>query len=125
MAASPITVMVIIAATLAFTAIIFGDTMAANSFPALGNTDFSDCHARTGGFLGFITGDSLGYIGCIIGKMFNFVMNIFKVIFGTIVFIVNLISFNIPGAPWYVRAVIGTGFGGTLLWSMATLMRGN
>ena len=44
---------------------------------------------------------------------------------GAIVFIWNFVTFNVPGAEWWVRAPLSVIFGGSITWSIATLARGN
>lgn len=114
MAANPIGIIAIIITTLTFTGLLYGNELAANSFPALLDTDYGTC-----------TSSGLDAIGCYIGKTVAFVLNIFIVIYGGAVFLFNLISFNIPGTPWYVRTIIGSVLGGGILWSVVSLLRGN
>lgn len=108
----PIAAILIIAMTLAFEGLLFGSTIAEQSYPALIPASFSTC------------GGGIDGIACYIGTFFLFVANLFIGIFGTAVFIFNLISFNVPGAPWFVRTVVGAGFGLTLGWAIASLFRG-
>lgn len=113
MGVGPVGVLLVVVATLGFEGLLFGSQIADQSFPQLLPMAFSSC-----------TGSGLGLIGCWIGSALAFVANVFLTIFGAAVFLFNLISFNVPGAPWFVRALVGTGIGGALIWSIASLFRG-
>lgn len=123
---SPIPVLMIIVATLAFEGLLFGTDLAAASFPTIESPSFDiqDCQDGTIPFF-----SQLDDIACVIGSAFlfaaKFLQAIFLTLFGVVVFLFNLISFNVPGAPWYVRLVVGSAFGGAIMWAVAGLFRGN
>lgn len=110
MAASPIAILAIVTLTLTFQAVFFGETIAAKSFP-----DFQEMDDVCEGD-GFFSG-----ISCAVAKVVFF----FKVIGGVIGFFWSLISFEVPGTPWYIRVPLATLLIGSTGWSLATLFRGN
>lgn len=102
MASSPMVVLSVIVLTLVFEGLLFGEELAEASFPSFEQPE-------GGGFF----------------DVLDAVLAIVQAIWGTVVFVFNLVSFNVPGAPWFVRAPIGFILGGGLVWSIATLVRGN
>lgn len=84
-------------------ALIFGEELAQRSFPS-----FEEPTSTTA-FGGFIEG--------VVGTV--------QLIWGGVVFFFNLITFNIPDAPWSIRLALSSILGGSLIWSIATLIRGN
>lgn len=114
-AASPAPIILVVALTLVFEGLLFGSSIANTSFPAASSVDFGSC-GNVGG---------LDLIGCVISNAFNAVVNVFKVIIGAVVFFFNLVSFNVPGAPWFVRMVVGCAIGGSIIWAIAGMFRGN
>lgn len=109
MAASPIPVLLIIVGTLVFQGMLFGSELAEKSFPTLEKPEAGDCEGLIDGFVCGV----------------NYVVDFFRVLFGVIAFFFNLITFNVPGAPWFVRAFLGAAMGCAILWSVVTLFRGN
>lgn len=109
MAASPIPVLLIVVATLTFQAMLFGSELAEKSFPTLEEPEAGDCD-------GFLDGFACGV---------DYVVNFISVVFGVVAFFFNLVTFNVPGAPWFVRLLVGGAIGGSIVWSVATLFRGN
>ncbi len=97
MASSPIPVLAIIALTLMFEALLFGDELAEQALPEFEQPD--------------------GILDALIG--------IVESVWGMVVFLANLLTFNIPGAPFWVRIPLATITGGALVWAIATLIRGN
>lgn len=95
------TVLAIVLLTVTFEGMIFGQELAERSFPTYEEPQSS-------GFFGVL--DAL--------------LAIVKVIWGAVVFFFNLITFNVPGAPWWVRLPVGGLIGGGFVWSVATLIRG-
>lgn len=110
----PLGLLLVIALTLGFEGLLLGSSIVSESFPAASTVDFGSC-SNAGG---------LDKIACVIENAWNFVVNVVKVIFGVVALIFNLVSFNVPGAPWFVRLPIGACFGFGLLWSIASLFRG-
>ena len=94
--ASPVPVLVALTVVLVFEGLLFGATLVESSFPEFEQPD--------------------GILDALIG--------IVQAIWGVVVFIFNLITFNIPGAPFWVRVPVGIAIGGSLMWSIATLIRG-
>lgn len=115
----PIAILVVISLTLGFEGLIFGQDFLASSFPPLLTVNPGSC-----GPVNNIV-DATFWIGCQIGQIVLFVGNVFLVIGGVVLFLFNLVSFNVPGAPLFVRFVVGTAIGGTLIWSIAALFRGD
>ena len=118
---NPLPVLSVIAMVLAFEGLLFGQDIVASSFPAFNDVDFQDCFST-----GFIaSGFGLGYISCVVVQVFNIIVNFFKFLYGTVVFFVKLLSFDIGGAPTWIRYVLGSITTGTILWSIAGLARGS
>lgn len=111
MAASPVAVLSVILCTLAFEGLLFGTELAEKSFPS-----FDAPAERNCGALQFLcdTADAVAAAFAVI-----------QGIWGVFVFFFNLLTFNIPGAPWFVRLVAGGALGGGIIWSLAGLFRGN
>lgn len=101
MGSSPIAVLSIITLVLVFEGLLFGEEVAAYSFPTFEEP-------QSGGFFGVLEA----------------LLAIVQAIWGTVVFLFNLLTFNIPGAPWYVRVPVGGMMFGALVWSIAELIRG-
>jgi hypothetical protein len=105
----------IVGLTLAFMGLLFGQSLAESSYPAFKSVDFGAC-----------SGNALDEIACWIGNVGAIVFNFFAFIYGTIVFFIALLTFNVPGAPTWIRFLVGTMIGGTVLWALATtLLRGS
>lgn len=102
MASSPMIVLTIVTASLGFMGLIYGATIAETTFPSFEQPS-------SGGFFGAL--DAL--------------LAIIQGVWGTILFILKLITFQVPGAPWYIRLLVGATMGGAIIWSVATLFRGN
>lgn len=111
---NPIPVLFLAMGTLVFTSILYGNALADESFPNATVVNFGQC-GNEGGF---------GALFCPLWNVFLYIVNIFKIIFGAIAFVFNLVTLNVPGAPWYIRAMYFTFFGGTITWSIASLLRG-
>lgn len=102
MASSPVAILSIITLVLVFEGLLFGQQIAAYSFPS-----FEEPQSE--GFFAVL--DSL--------------LAIVKTIWGTVVFVFNLLTFNIPGAPWFIRIPVAGIMGGGLIWAITELVRGN
>lgn len=107
MSLSPIAILFIAVSTLAFEAILFSDSLTEMGLPVFEQPTVS-CD---------------GIINCTIATV-QFAVSIVKAVWGTIVLLINLLSFNVPGAPWYIRLIIGSAVGGGMAWSIARLIRG-
>lgn len=99
--ANPVPILAIITIVLTFEGLLFGEELAQYSFP-----EFNE--PESGGFFGIL--DAL--------------LAIVQAVWGAVVFFLNLLTFNVPGAPWYVRLPIGAILSGGLIWSIAVLIRG-
>lgn len=114
-AVSPLPVLIIVVGVLVFQALLFGGELAEKSFPTIKNEEGTteDCDSVFGDF------------GCGVRNVLQSIWNFFRVIGGVIAFFFNLVTFNVPGAPWFVRLVVGSFIGSALVWSVAGLFRGN
>lgn len=106
-------VLAVVFLTLAFEGLVFGGELASQSFPQ--PIDSGTACSGTG----------LDLIANCVFAFFEGVLNVFRVIFGVVAFIWNLITFNVPGAPDYVRYPVGGIIVVGLVWSIAGLIRGN
>lgn len=115
MGTSPVVGIVIVVLTLTFQGLLFGADIAEKSFPDLIRPEHQtqDCD---GFFDGFV---------CAFENVIAFIANIFIVLFGAIIFLFNMITFNVPGAPWFVRVPFGALMFGLIGWPAFTFFRGN
>lgn len=119
--ANPTPALAVIVMVLAFEGLLFGQDVVASSFPQFNDVDFADCFST-----GFVSsGFGLGYISCVVVQVFNIVINFFKFMYGTVVFFVKLLSFDIGGAPTWIRFLVGSFFTASILWAIAGLARGS
>lgn len=51
--------------------------------------------------------------------------DIIDAVVGVIQFIFDALTFNVRGAPAYIRAPVAIAINGSLIWSIITLIRGN
>ena len=102
MAANPILVLVIAMFTYGGMGLMYGQEIAERSYPSFEEP-------ASGGFFGALDGLTAAV----------------QATWGMVVFIFNFVTFNIPGAEWWIRAPMTVIFGGSLVWSIATLIRGN
>jgi hypothetical protein len=98
---NPLPILIIIIMTLTFQGLLFGQEIAERTF-----TGFQE---PTGG----------GFFGAL-----EALLAVVQAVWGAILFFLNLLFFNVPGAPWWIRLPIGTALTGGLIWSIATLVRG-
>lgn len=111
----------IITLTLTFEGLLFGQDLIASSYPEMRDIDFGACAEATGS-----GPDGIWVVACYIGNFFLIIANFFRFLYGTGALLLGLISFNIPGAPGWVRALMGSLIGGPVLWAIATsLFRGS
>lgn len=101
MAMNPLPVLAIVTISLVFQGLLFGQEIAERSFPT-----FEKPEEGAWGAL-----EAAG--------------NVLLSLWGVVVFLYNLVSFNVPGAPWYARVIVGGITGSAVIWSIATLVRGN
>lgn len=112
MALNPLPIIAIITATLIFQALIFGEEYADKSFPEYEEITAACTDNDDSFFSGF---------ACVVQQIGYF----FRVVGGVVLFLLNLVSFNVPGAPWFIRVIVGGLMGTGIFWSAATLFRGN
>ena len=101
MGGMPIKILAVIIMTLTFEGLLFGEQIAERSFPTLDEP-------TTTGFWGAL--DAL--------------IAVVRAIWGAVVFFFNLLTFNVPGAPWWIRLPVGSVLGGGLLYSVTVIVRG-
>jgi hypothetical protein len=112
---SIITALSIVGLTAVFMGLFLGQSLAEQSYPPFFNVNFGSC-----------AGNPLSVIGCWVSNVGALIINLFIFLYGTVVFFINILTFNVPGAPSWIRTIIGTLMGGTVLWSIATaLFRGS
>ena len=100
MAKSPLLILFIILTVLAFEGLLFGAEIAERTFPQFNQP-------QGGGFWSNL--DSI--------------VALVEAVWGAVLFFLNLISFNVPGAPFWIRLPIGGLLGGGLVWSIANLIK--
>lgn len=100
--ASPVPHLLVMTVVLVFQGVLFGSEIAEESFP-----EFEE--PSSGGFFGALEA----------------LLAVVQAVWGVVVFVFNLVTFNVPGAPWFIRVPIATYFGGTIVWSLASLIRGS
>lgn len=110
MASSPIIVLAICVPTFVFQALLVGAVQGEPEFPTF-STSTVVCSGD-----GFVDG-----IKC----PFYWVMDLFRVLFAAAGWFFGLLTFNVPGAPWFIRVVVSSLIGGPTVWAIATLIRGN
>lgn len=98
---NPITILAVVTVFTIFSALVIGTTSEESPIPTFREPEGS-------GF--FAALDAL--------------LSILKVIWGVIVFIGKAMTLDIPGAPWFVRLVIGTLTVGGVSWALASMIRG-
>lgn len=125
MAASPIIPLIIVVCTLGFEALMFGNDLVASSFPELLPVDFGECTATQVNFLGLDFSNPISLIGCWIGNVVHAIGDVFLILFGVVILLGQVFSFNVPGAPVIARVIVGVILIGSVSWSVATLFRGN
>lgn len=113
----PIALLLIALGTITFQAIIFEEEYAQESF--FPTAEIPNCDVYGDGIA-----EGIQRIGCQIGAFLTGVGNVFLVIYGVGVFLANAFTFNIPGAPWYIRVVFTTVFAGGIGIYLASLFRG-
>lgn len=97
----------VIVATFAFEGLVYGDALAEASFGAFGDSEATTCSDNN--------------FGCIV----DFIVSVFQGIYGGIAFLFNLLAFNIPDAPTWVRFVLVGVLDGGLVLLIVSILRGN
>ena len=127
MAYAPVAALSIMFLTWSFMGVLYGADFAAQSFTDFKQVDPGGCTFTLGGGIPILSdvGEATGYIGCVLANIGNLIFNVFAFIVGAGKFVFQLLTFNIPGAPGYIRIPISGMFVGVSVWSIATLSRGN
>ena len=102
MGASPMPILAIVILVLVFEGLLFGEEIAEQALPTFNQP-------QSGGFWGAL--DAL--------------ISVVQAVWGSVLFFLSLLTFNVPGAPWFVRVPIGALLGGGLIYSVVTIIRGN
>lgn len=110
MAASPTIVLAICIPTLVFQAMFVGAVQGEPEFPAF-STSSAVCNGSS-----FVDA-----ISC----PFYWIVDLFRVIVAGAAYFFGLLTFNVPGAPWFIRVVVSSLIGGPTVWAIVTLVRGN
>lgn len=114
---APISLLLIAVAAIVFQSLIYLEEYSQDSFiPSL---ETPDCSVYGPGIA-----EGIERIGCYIGAFFLTIANFILMIGSVAVFLGNAISFNIPGAPWYVRAMMTVFFAGSVGWALVAMFRG-
>jgi hypothetical protein len=113
---SPIPVVLVAVASTIFMALLVSDLTEGATFPDFtdGPTE-RDCSAEGG----------LDALACPFVAVWEFISDVFRLIVAVVIFLFRVVTFDIPGAPWPVRAIVTTAIGGAIVWSTAGLFRGN
>lgn len=106
---APIALLFIIAVSFAFQMAFLGDEINEIEF----EIDNPQNQTEDEGFFSDWTPDSLDALAAIIGTIWGFVKTFF-----------NFLTFNVPGAPTWVRFIVGMTINGSLAWSLVALLRG-
>lgn len=112
----PVSILLIATLVLIFEGVIFGSQLAENSI--ITSVPSQVCNQGSG------FGSEIGWIACNTANFFIFILNIFLVIGSVIAFFFNAVTFNVPGAPWYIRIFVSVIFVGGMGWAIASLVRG-
>lgn len=109
---NPIPVLVIIATVLAFETAFLGAAVLEEikPFQIHVDTTVEDCGALE--------------VGCAIGNFFRPSVAAIAAIVNGIIFIGALATFNVPGAPTWIRVTLTLVLNFSLIWSIITLLRG-
>lgn len=115
MGLNPIPYLLVAVLGIIFTFALEGNTLATDSFPTPSQADPDTC--GSGGFFSSIE--------CGISTGVTFVINAFKVIYGSFVFLFRAVTFDVPDAPWYARIPITIIIGGSTTIAIVSIIRGN
>lgn len=106
---APIALLFVLAVGFVFQAAMVGDEINEISFEIDSPTNQSD----EGGFLESFTPDAINMLTAIVGTIWGFVKTFF-----------NFLTFNVPGAPGWIRFIVAMTINGSLAWSIVALIRG-
>lgn len=109
---NPIPVLIIVFLTLGFETLLLGDDVNQSVAPYQIHIDTTreDCGNLD--------------VGCGLMNFARPVLGGIAVIVNGIIFVGGLATFNVPGAPDWLRATFGTLVSFSLIWSIITLLRG-
>jgi hypothetical protein len=115
MGASPLVVLAITVPTMAFQVMIVTAFGGGNEILEIASpTSFAVSDAVCSGD-GFVDA-----IKC----PFYWVIDLFLAIIRAVGWFLGLVTFDVPGVPWMVRAPIAAMTGGPMLWAIASMIRG-
>jgi hypothetical protein len=57
-------------------------------------------------------------------RFLGVILDFIRALIAGITFIINMLTFNIPGVPGWIRAIIATAINSSLLWSIIRIVRG-
>lgn len=101
MGVNPVALLAVILLTLTFEGLLFGEEIAERAFPSFEQP-------TSGGFFGALEA----------------ILAIVQAVWGGVVFFFELITFDIPGVPWYIRVPVGGILSGGLIYSIILIIRG-
>ncbi|MHB8586443.1 MAG: hypothetical protein ACYDDF_11500 [Thermoplasmatota archaeon] len=113
MSLAPMSILVAVALVLTFEGLLYGGSITSNlpALPAFPN--FGAC-----------TGDPFTIIGCELVNVVSLLGAFGLSIVDAAILILNLASFNIPGAPDYIRLLMTFIIGGAIFLGIAGMLRG-
>ncbi len=128
MSTSPVKVLFGVTVVLCFQALLVGGEITeVNIFgDSFQQDDPSVSYAECNGFLA----GPLIYSGCLLGNLATFfleaneLISLFKAAINAFGIFLGLMTFNVPGAPFWVRMPVAMVVVGSSVWSLVTLMRG-
>lgn len=105
----PLGLLLIVGGMLVFSASLQGTSYLLQSFPPLLQITFNQCVAAGHSNIPFLGPVISGFsdLGCAVYSGILFAVNIVLILYGFVVLLWNATTFNVPGAPDFVRAVFG------------------
>lgn len=123
MSSAPIVILITATLSIVFTSALYGTELAERS-QVFQSLTISPCvNDQSGNFFSDIT-HAVGWIGCNLLAFLETIANLFILLGNVIAFFFNALTFNIPGAPTYVRLVVSVIAIGGVGWAIASLFRG-
>jgi hypothetical protein len=124
---NPMAILVVVTLTLTFEGLLFGADVQSLPFPEI-TANPASCQAPSGGIynvpvIGNIVSGS-DVLACWVGQTFLLLGQVVLMLLAVIAWFLSLATFNVPGAPLFVRFLMGTLIGGGMLWSVVSLFRG-